>query len=108
MKLKINNQVLNIKIPLTLEEKMIGLSNEHNINFGMYFKNCNAIQTYSMQEAIDILVLDNYQQIIFIFNDFQPNQILEIKRNINNTNILELPKGLGKYFQVGNTIKFIK
>lgn len=108
MKLKINNQNIEIKVPSTLEEKMIGLSNISNIDFGMYFNSCNAIQTYTMKETIDVLVLDNQNIILFILNNLKPNKILEIKRNIKETNILELPNGLGKYFKIGNQIKFIK
>ena len=108
MILRINNRSIKVKVPLTLKEKMIGLSNTININFGMYFKSCNTIQTYSMQEAIDVLVLDNQNTILFILSDFKPHKILSINRDIYETNILELPKGLGKYFKVGSQIKFIK
>ena len=108
MKLLINNKFLNIKIPLTFKEKLEGLIPYFPINFGMYFKNCTAIHTFGMKEAIDILVLDNQNTILFIFNNLESNKILEVKRNINETNILELPKGLGKYFKVDQTIYFFK
>ncbi len=108
MILRINNQDIEVKVPLTLKEKLIGLSNMTNINFGMYFNNCNAIQTYTMKEAIDVLVLDNQNTILFILNDFKPHKILTISRDIYETNILELPKGLGEYFKVGSKIQLIK
>ncbi len=108
MILKINNREYPIIFASDLKTKLQGLSNMTNINFGMYFNNCNAIQTYTMKEPIDVLVLDNQNIILFILNDFKPYKILSINRDIYETNILELPKGLGKYFKVGNQIKFIK
>ena len=102
MYLEINKQIIPLKLALSLEERFKGLIGIKNISFAMYFPYCNAIHTYGMVEPIDIIVLNEFNQIILIYNDLKPEQILEIKRDINFTNILELPKNSGKYFKIGD------
>ena len=101
MYLEINKQIIPLKVALSYEERLKGLMGIKNISFAMYFPYCNAIHTYGMLESIDIIVLNEYNQIILIYNDLKPEQILEIERNINFTHILELPQTLGKYFKIG-------
>lgn len=102
MYLEINKQIIPLKLALSLEERLNGLIGIKNISYAIYFPYCNAIHTYGMLEPIDIIILNEYNQIILIYNDLKPEQILEVDRDINFTHILELPHSLGKYFNLSD------
>ena len=81
---------MKIKIAKNFKDKLIGLMNKKNIDYGLLITNCKSIHTFFMLENIDILLLDQNNRILMINRNVSPNKIL-IYNNKNKTNILELP-----------------
>lgn len=107
MKLKINDEYINIKIATKFNERLKGLMGQQNIDYGMLFPKCNAIHTYFMKEPIDVIALNENNEIVFIIKSLFPNKIFQVKKDINCSAILELPNNSSNSFQLGDKIVFI-
>ena len=105
MVLFIGKNKINIKEAITFNERLNGLIGKTNIDYGMLFKKCNSIHTFFMKEDIDIIGLDKDDKIIYIYESLGKNRIIKINNKLSETSILELPKGLSKYFKLNDIIK---
>ena len=105
MVLFIGKNKINIKEAITFNERLNGLIGKTNIDYGMLFKKCNSIHTFFMKENIDVIGLDNNNKIIYIYENLGKNRIIKINNKLSETSILELPKGLSKYFKLNDIIK---
>lgn len=106
MKLKINKKeykIIEAKYP---HQRLKGLMFKKNINYGMLFKKCNAIHTYFMKENIDIVGLDENNEVIYKYENLEPNRIITIKNKQNKTSILELPQNTSKNIKIGQILLF--
>ena len=108
MYIVINNKNLNIIEAKSFKERLNGLIGKTNINYGMLFKKCNSIHTFFMKENIDIIGLDKNNKVIYKYENLGKNRIIKVKNTINETSILELPKGYSKYIEMNSIIKFKK
>ena len=106
MKLNLENKTIDIKIANNFKDRFIGLMGKTNINYGMLFPKCNAIHTFFMKEAIDVIGLNNNNEILFIIKSLKPNKLFHMEHNLNDSNILELPNNSSNNFHIGETIKF--
>ena len=88
MKIKIDNKVLELKEAKTFFDKFLGLMFKKNFNYCLRFK-CNGIHTFFMKEEIDIILTDENNNILFIYQSFKKNRILFPKKNVYYT--YELP-----------------
>lgn len=107
MKLKLENKIFEIKEAKTLPERLMGFMGKKNINYGMLFRNCNAIHTFFMKEEIDVIGLNLQNEIIFMERNCKKNKIIQIHSNIKKTSILELPKNTSFSLQIGDTLTFL-
>lgn len=94
---------MKIKIAKSFKDKLIGLMNKRNIDYGLLITNCKSIHTFFMLENIDILLLDQNNRILMINRDVSPNKIL-IYKNKNKTNILELPANTSINYEVNDIV----
>lgn len=94
---------MKIKIAKSFKDKLIGLMNKKNIDYGLLITNCKSIHTFFMLENIDILLLDQNNRILMINRDVSPNKIL-IYKNKNKTNILELPANTSINYEVNDIV----
>ena len=85
------------------KDKLLGLMNKKNIDYGLLITDCNSIHTFFMLENIDVLLLDKNNRILMINRDVKPNKIL-IFNNRKKTNILELPKNSSLNLHVNDII----
>ena len=104
----INNKKLNVIEAITFKQRLNGLIGNTNIDYGMLFKKCNSIHTFFMKENIDIIGLDKNNKVIYKYENLGKNKIIKVKNNINETSILELPKGYSKYIELNSIIEFKK
>ena len=104
----INNKKINIIEAITFKQRLNGLIGNTNIDYGMLFKKCNSIHTFFMKENIDIIGLDKNNKVIYKYENLGKNKIIKVKNNINETSILELPKGYSKYIELNSIIEFKK
>jgi len=106
MKLKINNDLLEIKVANDFKTRLFGLIGKTNIQYGILFPKCNAIHTYFMKEEIDVIGLNEENQVIYIYREVPKNKIVKVSDNTKKTSILELPKNASKKIYVGSILKF--
>lgn len=102
----LNNQKLNIKEAKTFKERLNGLIGKTNFNYGMLFRKCNSIHTFFMKEKLDIIGLDKNDIVIYKYENLPKNQIIKVKNKLEETSILELPQGLGKFIKLNEKIEF--
>ena len=94
---------MEIKIANSFKDKLVGLMNKTNIDYGLLIPNCKSIHTFFMKESIDVLLLDKDNRILMINRNVKPNRIL-IYKNKKRTNILELPNNSSKKLKVNDII----
>ena len=87
------------------KDKLFGLMNKKNIDYGLLIKKCKSIHTFFMLESIDVLLLDRENRILKINRNVKPNKIL-IFNNKKRTNILELPSNSSLNLKVNDIIDF--
>ncbi len=104
MKLKLQNQVIDLEIMNTFFKRLRGNMGKKNICNCLCFPKCNSIHTFFMKSAIDIIMTDKNNIILYIYNNFTPNKVILPKRNVYYT--YELPSNSNNY-QVGDKLKFI-
>ena len=78
---------MKIVVAKSFKDKLFGLMNKKNIDYGLLITNCKSIHTFFMLENIDVLLLDKDNRILMITRDVKPNKVL-IFSNKNKTNIL--------------------
>ena len=81
---------MKVIVAKSFKDKLLGLMNKKNIDYGLLIENCKSIHTFFMREPIDIILLDKESRILMINRNVLPNKIL-IFKNKKRTNILELP-----------------
>lgn len=87
----------------TYMQKLTGLMEKKNINYGMFFPNVSSIHTFFMKESIDVIGLNNKMIVTSIYENVKPNKILILK---DAKHTLELPKGKSKHYHIGQRVKF--
>ena len=107
MYITIDNKSIEIKKANTFFKRLFGLMGKKNINYGLLFKNINSIHTFFMKENIDILILDNDNNVILKYENFPKNKILNIKRKLKETQILELPYNSTINIKINDKLSFI-
>ena len=94
---------MKIKIANSFKDKLLGLMNKKNIDYGLLITDCKSIHTFFMKESIDVLLLDKDNRILMINRNIKPNKIV-IFKNKKRTNILELPSNSSKDLKVNDII----
>lgn len=106
MKLKIGKKSYDIVVAKTFPKRLKGLIGQTNIDYGMLFPKCNSIHTYFMKENIDIVGLDENNEVIYKYQNLEPNRIVKIKNPQNKTSILELPLNASQKIKFGSILIF--
>ena len=96
---------MKVVIAESFKDKLFGLMNKKNIDYGLLIKNCKSIHTFFMLESIDVLLLDKDNKILSIKRIVTPNKIV-IFSNKKRTNILELPSNSSLNLKVNDVIDF--
>ena len=102
MNLLINNKEINIKYANTFLLRLCGLIGKKNINYGIFFPNCNSIHTFFMKEEIDVLMLNKNYQVKYIYRNLKSNKIIYHK---GIKYVLELPKNTIGNIKINDYIK---
>jgi uncharacterized membrane protein (UPF0127 family) len=92
--MKINVKQLNIEITTCNKwhNRLIGfMFKKVKIGNGLLFDRCNAIHTFFMYQPIDVVMTDINNNILFTFENLNPNKIIFPKKGVYNT--YELPIG---------------
>lgn len=106
MKLKIGKKSYDIEVAKSFPKRLKGLMGKTNIDYGMLFPKCNGIHTYFMKENIDIVGLDENNEVIYKYQNLEPNRVVKIKNVQNKTSILELPANASQKIKFGSILIF--
>ena len=102
MKLKINNDYIQIFNMNTFKKKLKGLMGKrHPIKNGYLFKS-NGIHTFFMFQSIDVVLTNKQGQILFIKENLKPFRIILPKRHVYYT--YEFPIDTAKHFKIGQIL----
>ena len=96
---------MKVVIAESFKDKLFGLMNKKNIDYGLLIKNCKSIHTFFMLEPIDVLLLDKDNKILSIKRNVTPNKIV-IFSNKKRTNILELNSNSSLNLKLNDVIDF--
>ena len=84
--------VNNKKIPLlkakNFKQKLLGLMFKKKINYCLMFK-CNGIHTFFMRSKIDVILTDENNNVLKVYQNLKINKIILPKRKVKFT--YELP-----------------
>ncbi len=88
MKIVINKQEFNVDVANTFKKRFLGLMGKKNIKKGLFFPKTGSIHTFFMKEAIDVIMIDKDNYVIYYQKSIPKNKIL-IKKKAYHT--IELP-----------------
>ena len=88
MKIVINNQEFNVDVANSFKKRFLGLMGKRNIKTGIFFPKTGSIHTFFMKEAIDVIMIDKKNKVIYFKKNLKKNRIL-IKKKAYHT--IELP-----------------
>lgn len=106
MKLKIGKKNYDVIVAKSFRKRLIGLMGKTDIDYGMLFPKCNSIHTYFMKENIDVVGLDENNEVIYMYQNLEPNRVIKIKNAQNKTSILELPANASQKIKFGSILLF--
>lgn len=106
MKLLLNQKYIKIVEAIDFKTRAKGLIGKENIDFGMLFPKCNGIHTFFMKEAIDVVAIDEYHEIIFIERNCKKNKVIKVHHQAKKTSILELPANTCNELNLGDKLFF--
>lgn len=106
MKLKLNGITYPIIIANNLHLRFTGLMGKKNISYGMLFPKCNAIHTFFMKEAIDVIGINANNEVISIVKNVGKNRIVSVSHAEKKTSILELPTSANLIIEYGDILSF--
>ncbi len=95
MKLIYQNKEIRIKECKSFFDRFMGFMGKKNFDYGLLFNHCSSIHTFFMKENIDVIMLDNNNNILYLYNNFSKNKIILPKKNV--TKVLELPVNYFKF-----------
>lgn len=76
-------------------QRFRGFMMEKNINRALLFKHCNSVHTFFMKEAIDIVLCDDANVVLYYYREVLPNHVILPKKGVRR--VFELPVG---YFDI--------
>ena len=88
MKILINKQEFNVDKADTFKKRFFGLMGKKNIKTGLFFPKTKSIHTFFMKEAIDIIMIDKDNNVVYYKKNFPKWKII-IKKEAYHT--IELP-----------------
>ena len=74
-------------------------------DYGVLLKNTNRTTTYLEREVMDIIGLNEQNQVVYIYKEVSPNEIVKIHKD-NNVSILKMPSNLTKKIKIGSILIF--
>ena len=88
MKIIINQEEFNVDKADTFKKRLFGLMGKRNIKKGMFFPKTRSIHTFFMKEAIDVIMIDKDNKVVYYQKSVSKNKII-IKKKAYHT--IELP-----------------
>ncbi len=87
----------------SFKDRFFGLMGKNNIDYCLLFNHCNSIHTFFMKEAIDVVMTDDNDKIIYIKKNLKRNRIILPKRGATKT--YEFPNNYIKKQKKGDILK---
>jgi uncharacterized membrane protein (UPF0127 family) len=97
-----NKKCIKVKMCTKFLNRLKGFMFTKNINICLCFPKCNSIHTAFMLKPIDIIMTNKNYEILYIFKNVKPNNIILPKKDVYYT--FELP--INKFdFKINEKIK---
>ena len=84
MNIIINNKKIEIKKCSNFKDRLFGfMFIKDELNYGLFFPNCNSIHTFFCFQNLDIIMTDKNNKVLYIYKNVKPNKII-YKKGIKN------------------------
>lgn len=91
MKLVYHNKEILLIECKSFWERFRGFMMQRNIKHSLLFNRCNSIHTFFMKEAIDVILCNQENVILYYYHALKPNHIIWPKHGVSK--VYELPVG---------------
>jgi len=82
MKLIYKNKEIELIECKTFYTRLMGFMFKKNINNALLFNKCNSIHTFFMKEAIDVIMCDKENNILYFYKELKKNKVIFPKKNV--------------------------
>lgn len=82
MEIVINNHKISLIIGNSFIKRLKGFMFKKNINCCLCFPKCNSIHTFFMFEAIDVIMTDKNNNVLYVFKNLKPWKMILPKPNV--------------------------
>lgn len=89
MKLIYQNKAIELIECKSFFERFRGFMLKKEIDHALLFDHCNSIHTFFMKTAIDVVLCDKEDVILYYYKDFTPNHVVLPKKAV--ARVYELP-----------------
>ena len=101
MKIIINNDEFNVDKADSFKKRLFGLMGKRNIKTGLFFPKTRSIHTFFMKEAIDVIMIDKSNTVVYYQTNVPKNKII-IKKKAYHT--IELPSNSLKDININDKL----
>lgn len=105
MRILIDNSTIFVIVCSKFWKRLKGMMFSKKQDHGYYFPNCNGIHTFFMFQAIDVILTDKNDVILYYYKNVKPWRIILPKKDVKNT--YEFPTHFLKNPEIGDKIKRI-
>lgn len=105
MKIKGKTKEFEIITCNHFKSRFLGNMGKKRIENVLLFPRCNSIHTFFMREAIDVVMIDSKNTVLYCYSNLKPWKILWPKKGVSST--LEFPKGENIY-QINDILTYKK
>ncbi len=96
MKLRYNNKEIALTECASFFSRLKGFMFCKKIDRALLFNKCNSIHTFFMYNNIDVIMCNNYNIVLYYYNNFKKNKIILPKKGVSK--VFETPSS---FFNVG-------
>lgn len=106
MKIKLENQIFEIKSCTNLKSRFLGMMGKKKLfSYGLYFSNCSSLHTCFMRQNIDIIMVDKNFTVVAFYSQVKPWHFIHCKKA---EACFEFSTGLISSIAIGSKIDFIE
>ena len=102
MNLIYDNKKIKLINCISFKDRLLGFMFKKNADYALVFPKCNSIHTFFMKMNIDVIMCDNDNNILYVYNNLRPNKVILPKRKVKK--VIEVPSNIYN-FRINTKIK---
>ena len=106
MKLKHNNETIELKECKSFFTRFRGFMFKKNINKALLFNHCNSIHTFFMYKNIDVIMCNKDNIILYYYKNLSKNRVILPKKGVSI--VYETPANYFNNIKIMDKLEVIK